>query len=123
MTVKRIHTVRSEESGRLVPGAEVAETTESPRASSEVASAPAPPTGRRPFVGFDRGQVGVARWKPDRLVRAEGQYVVRVGDELEGPVETFSDALRAGYDRFGLGPLFVKQVQAVDPVAETSRDL
>jgi hypothetical protein len=48
---------------------------------------------------------------------------VIVGDEVEGPVETFREALRAGYRRFGLGPLFVKQILTVEPVVEVTRDI
>lgn len=115
--------VRSGEGGRLVPGLEATGLAGARGPSSAVDPDPTPPVGRRPFHGHDREQAAYARLKPDLLTRAEGQYVVLVGDDVEGPVETFGDALRAGYDRFGLGPLFVKQVQAVDPVAETSRDL
>jgi hypothetical protein len=61
--------------------------------------------------------------KPELLTRAEGKFVVLVGDDLRGPVETFGDALRVGYREFGLGPLYVKQILADEPVAETSRDL
>jgi hypothetical protein len=43
---------------------------------------------------------------------------VIVGDEVEGPVETFREALRVGYRRFGLGPLCVKQILAVEPIVE-----
>lgn len=46
-----------------------------------------------------------------------------VGDEVEGPVETFREALRAGYRRFGLGPLFIQQILMVDPIVELTRDI
>jgi hypothetical protein len=77
----------------------------------------------RPFLGYDRERAAYERLKPELLARAEGKFVVFVGEECEGPVETFPDALRAGYRRFGLGPLYVKQVLAVEPVDEFSRDV
>jgi hypothetical protein len=77
---------------------------------------------RRPFTGFDRERDAYERLKPELLARAEGKYVVFVGDLFEGPLETFEDALRAGYGRFGLGPLYVKQVLNEQPIVEVSRD-
>ena len=105
--------VRSENRGCPVPRMELPES----------AALPDPPAGRRPFVGYDREQAAYARLKSDLLTQAEGKFVVLVGEDVEGPTETFGDALRAGYRRFGLGPLFIKQVLAVEPVAESSRDL
>jgi len=73
------------------------------------------PPGERPFLGYDRERAAYARLKPGLLSRAEGQYVVLVGEDLEGPVDTFENALRAGWQRFGLGPLYVKQLLAEEP--------
>jgi hypothetical protein len=84
-------------------------------------AAPAP-QARRPFEGFDREEAAYARGKPELLRAAEGQYVVFVGEEMVGPVATYGEALRAGYRRFGRGPLYVKRVLAQEPVAEVSRD-
>lgn len=83
----------------------------------------APAQGHRPFVGFDVEAATYERLKPAMLARSPGKYIVIVGDEVEGPVDTFSEALRAGYRRFGLGPLFIKQVLAVEPVIEVTRDI
>ena len=82
-----------------------------------------PTQARRPFIGFDLEAATYMRLKPELLSRFPGQFVVIVGDEVEGPVETFREALRAGYRRFGLGPLFVKQILAVEPVVEVTRDI
>ena len=78
---------------------------------------------RRPFCGFDLETATYERLKPELLSRFPGKFVVIVGEEVEGPVESFREALRAGYQRFGLGPLFVKQILAVEPVAEVTRDI
>ena len=73
------------------------------------------PKPRRPFVGFDRERATYERQKPDLLKTAEGQWVVIVGDELIGPMESDEEAVRAGFKRFGLGPLYLKQVLAQEP--------
>jgi hypothetical protein len=78
---------------------------------------------RRLFSGFDLETATYVRLKPELLSRFPGKFVVIVGEEVEGPVETFREALRAGYRRFGLGPLYVKQILAVEPVAEVTRDI
>lgn len=86
--------------------------------AEDLAPAETPP-GQRPFVGFERERGAYARLKPELLARAAGQYVVLVGEEIEGPVDTFEDALRAGWRRFGLGPLYVQQVLADEPSPAT----
>ena len=53
---------------------------------------------------------------------ADGKYVVLVGDELEGPVDTYEEALRAGWQRFGLGPLYVKRLQSEDHTGGVTDD-
>ena len=76
---------------------------------------------RRPFTGFEREAATYDQHKSALLVRSEGRFVVIVGDQIEGPFETREEALAAGYRRFGLGPLFVKQVVADEPVVEVRR--
>jgi hypothetical protein len=82
-----------------------------------------PAQDRRPFTGFDLEVATYVRLKPDLISRFPGKFVVIVGNDIEGPVDTFREALRAGYHRFGLGPLFVKQVLTVEPVVEVTRDV
>jgi hypothetical protein len=80
-----------------------------------------PPPGQRPFTGFDRERSEYERRKPGLLKMFEGQFVVLVGEELAGPADTFEEAIGEGYRKFGLGPLYIKQVLEVDPVAEVTR--
>ena len=77
----------------------------------------------RPFTGFDRERATYSRLKPHLLDKARGQFVVIVGDDCEGPLPTFGDAERAGYRRFGFGPLYIKQVLDKEAVLEVSRDI
>jgi hypothetical protein len=83
----------------------------------------APAQARREFVGFDLEVATYARLKPELISRVPGKFVVIVGTEVEGPVNTFGESLRAGYRRFGLGPLFIKQILTIEPVVEVSRDI
>jgi hypothetical protein len=76
---------------------------------------------RRAFTGFDRERATYERLKADLLVSDLGKYVVIVGEEVLGPLESHEEAERTGYKRFGLGPLYVKQVVAEEPVFEVSR--
>ena len=78
---------------------------------------------RRQFSGFDVEVATYVHLKPELLARYPGSFVVIVGDEVEGPVDTFREALRAGYRRFGLGPLFVKQLLTIEPSVEVTRDI
>lgn len=84
---------------------------------------PPPSEGLRPFRGYDRERAAYARHKADLLARFEGEFVVAVGDELIGPYETFEAALRAGWRRFGPGPLYVQQVLEEEPIAEVGHDI
>ncbi len=100
-------------------GTAAAELTETRTAVCD----PAP--ARRPqFRGLDPERETYARLKPELMKRAEGLYVVIQGEEVEGPVETYGDALRVGYRRFGVDrPFLVQQILAVEPAATVSRDI
>jgi hypothetical protein len=69
----------------------------------------------RPFVGFDREKATYERIKPAMLENAEGKWITIVGEEVIGPFEDMEEAVRAGWRRFGLGPLYVKQLLAQEP--------
>lgn len=77
--------------------------------AEEFAKSPTPP-GQRPRTDFKCEREEFRRVLPELLSKAEGQFVVLVGKEIEGPVATFEEAIRAGWRRFGLGPIYVKQV-------------
>ena len=81
------------------------------------------PVAVRPFTGFDRERSTYHRLKLDLLATAQGQFVVIVGEDVDGSVATFGDAERAGYRRFGFGPLYIKQVLIEEPVGQVSRDI
>jgi hypothetical protein len=51
-----------------------------------------------------------------RLSDHEGEYVLIKDDQVGGFYESRDEALTAGYTRFGIGPLFLKQVSPSEPV-------
>jgi hypothetical protein len=57
------------------------------------------------------------------LLANEGKYVVVLGEAIEGPFDSYEDALQAGYDKFGVVPFLVKQISRVEPIQYFSRDL
>jgi hypothetical protein len=50
------------------------------------------------------------------LQEHECKYVLIIGDEVVGFFATRGEALDAGYARFGVVPLFVKQLLPTEPV-------
>jgi hypothetical protein len=59
-----------------------------------------------------------------RLVsESVGKYVLIKGDDVAGVWGTYEDALRQGYQQFGLVPFLVKQVRGTDEVCFFTRDL
>jgi hypothetical protein len=57
-------------------------------------------------------ETNLPRWISDH----EGKHVLIKGDQVVGFYEYRDEALDAGYTRFGVGPLFVKQVSPAEPV-------
>jgi hypothetical protein len=55
---------------------------------------------------------GLTQWRPGQA----GKHVLIKGDQVVGFFESRDDALADGYARFGVGPLFVKQVSHPEPV-------
>jgi hypothetical protein len=60
---------------------------------------------------------------PRMLQENDGKFVVIKGSEICSVLGTYEEALSWGYDRFGLAPFFVKQINADEHVAHFSRNL
>ena len=58
-----------------------------------------------------------------KLLSAEGKYALIKGDAVAGTFDTYPDALKAGYDRFGLDPFLVKPIRVVEQVQFVRRDI
>ena len=52
-----------------------------------------------------------------------GEYVLIKGDDVSGFYSSYDDALKAGYEKFGLAPFFVKQVSVVEQAHHVTRML
>ena len=52
--------------------------------------------------------------KPALLGSAAGKYVLIHHDDVAGVFESFTDAVREGYQKFGNVPFLVKQVAATE---------
>ncbi len=50
-----------------------------------------------------------------------GKFVLIVGEEVVDYFSTYEDAIKAGYQKAGLKPFLVKQVQAVEPIQHVTR--
>lgn len=60
----------------------------------------------------------------ERLIGTEeGKYALIHGDSIAGVWSSYEDALKEGYQRFGLSPFFVKQIQRVERVCFFTRDI
>jgi hypothetical protein len=59
----------------------------------------------------------------ERLLEQEGKFVVIHGSEVAGVWDTYEDALKDGYQRFGLEPFLVKQIEGTEPVQFFTRDV
>ncbi len=60
----------------------------------------------------------------DRLIKENvGQYVLIRDGEIIGMFDTYGDAIKSGYERFGLKPFLVKQIQGVEMVQHFTRDI
>lgn len=57
------------------------------------------------------------------LLANEGKYVVIHDEEVLGFYGTYEDALQAGYEKYGLKPFLVKQIQAVERALFFTRDV
>ena len=60
---------------------------------------------------------------PTLLPENEGKFVVIHDSQVAGVFSSLEDALKIGYDKFGLDPFLVKKIEAVKQVLFFSRDL
>jgi len=57
------------------------------------------------------------------LLASEGKYVLICGEEISGVFDSYEQALDAGYQKYGLRPFLVKQINRAEPIHYFSRDL
>jgi hypothetical protein len=61
------------------------------------------------------------RRKAELLQQGEGRFVLIQDSEVAGIWDNYEDALKAGYEKYGLRPFLVKQIRAVERVQFVSR--
>ena len=61
--------------------------------------------------------------KMPELQKNEGKFVLIKGEKVEGIFDTYSDALKVGYERFKLESFLVKQIAAIERIAHFTRDI
>lgn len=61
-------------------------------------------------------EIATYRSRLPELLAHEGEFVLIKGDQVIGFYSDQSEALREGYRRFGLVPLLVKRIAAIEPV-------
>ena len=59
--------------------------------------------------------------KLPELKDSEGKFALIHGDELADLFSSYDDAIKEGYNRFGLTPFLVKQIRSVEEVQFISR--
>jgi hypothetical protein len=57
------------------------------------------------------------------LLPYEGKYVLISGEIVSGTFDSYDEALAAGYEKYGLDPFLVKQINRAEPIHYFSRDL
>jgi hypothetical protein len=81
------------------------------------------PTHRSHAFSLKREQAvyeeNLSSWLSDHV----GEYILIKGTTVGAFYRTRDEALAAGHSRFGIGPLFVKQVLATEPVYDVPSGL
>jgi hypothetical protein len=57
------------------------------------------------------------------LLPLSGKFVLIQKDKVAGVYDTYQDALKVGYDKFGLEPFLVKQIAAVERANRFTREI
>ena len=63
-------------------------------------------------------EANVAKWTENN-----GKFVLIHGDEVVDFFAAYEDAIKAGYQKFGLNPFLVKQINAVGAVQYITRHI
>ncbi len=61
--------------------------------------------------------------KLPELKQNEGKFVLIHGDSIADFFSTYEDAIKAGYQQFGLDSFLVKKVQSTEPVFFVTRSI
>jgi hypothetical protein len=59
--------------------------------------------------------------KRQELLASEGKFVLIHGADVAGIWDTYEDALKIGYEKYGLKPFLVRRIEAVDTINHSIR--
>ena len=59
----------------------------------------------------------------DKFVANEGRYVLIKGDNEIEFFDTYDDALKAGYEKYGIEPFLVHKINRIETILNFSRNL
>lgn len=57
------------------------------------------------------------------LIKSAGKFALVEGERVVGVYDTYDDALKVGYDSFGLKPFMVKRIEVIPTAHCFTRDL
>ncbi len=60
---------------------------------------------------------------PALVAASRGKFVLIHDSQVAGVFDTYADAIRVGYEKFGLTPFLVKQINAMETVQHFTRDI
>lgn len=58
-----------------------------------------------------------------QLLPQEGKYVLIHSSDIVGTFDSYGDAIKEGYEKFGLTPFLVKQISPAERVLYFTRDI
>jgi len=67
-------------------------------------------------VALEKEMSVYAKKLAEFAVSHQGKYVLIHGEDVVDFFSSYDDAIKAGYDKFGLAPFLVKQVQALEQI-------
>ncbi len=73
-------------------------------------------------MALETEQKTYEREKSQLLPRA-GKFVLISGEQVVGVYDTYADALKFGYDKFGLQPFMVKRIEAPETIHCFTRNI
>ena len=68
-------------------------------------------------------ELATYRRERQSLLEQAGKYVLISEDHVDGVWDTYQDAIKAGYAKFGLQPFLVKRIEAIDQVHFCARSI
>lgn len=72
-------------------------------------------------MGILDTEIATYNAKLPTLIKQQGKFAVVKGDSIAGVFDSYGDALKDGYEKFGLEHFLVKQIMPAEQVSFISR--